>query len=281
MHTKQFLFTALATLTLLSFATWHFYQPQALSWLVCYATNLSASDFQKVDWAIVDQDGQPNTWKNGHTRFIAYLSLGEANLTRLYLKNAANAPYLLKANADWPGAHWVDVRHPEWRKLILETVLPLIAAKGFDGVFLDTLDVPIELERQDPQRYAGSKAALIALIKEIKKRQPDWIIVSNNALVLLPEITPVLSAALAEDVYTHFDFSQQRTVLTPPKESLEKVTALKVFAKQTGKPALTILYTNALSPIDLAKVTKQATEDGLDWYAAKNDLMTIGILEAP
>jgi len=281
LHIQKILLIACTIALLSGLAAWCLYSSLSLKWLVCYATNLSATDFKKVDWALVDQDSDPNTWKNGHTRFIAYLSLGEANLTRSYLKNAAKAPYLIQANANWPSAYWVDIRHPEWRKLILETVLPLIAAKGFDGVFLDTLDVPVELERQDPTRYAGSKTALLHLIKEIKIRHPDWIIISNNALELLNELSPSLSAALAEDVYTRFDFTKNRAVLTPQNESWEKVTALKAFTKKTGKPALTLLYTDDLAPTDLAKVTKQATNDGLSWYAAKNDLMTLGTLEAP
>jgi len=281
LHIQKILLIACTIALLSGLAVWCLYSPRPLKWLVCYATNLSASDFKKVDWALVDQDSDPNTWKNDHTRFIAYLSLGEANLTRSYLKKSAKAPYLIQANTNWPSAYWVDIRHPEWRKLILETVLPLIAARGFDGVFLDTLDVPIELERQDPTRYAGSKTALLHLIKEIKTRHPDWIIISNNALELLNELSPSLSAALAEDVYTRFDFTKNRAVLTPQNESREKVTVLKAFAKKTGKPALTLLYTDDLVPTDLAKVTKQATNDGLSWYATKNDLMTLGTLEAP
>jgi hypothetical protein len=47
------------------------------------------------------------------------------------------------------------VRDAAWRKFVNARLVPEILAQGFRGVFLDSLDDPIELERRDPQSRGG------------------------------------------------------------------------------------------------------------------------------
>ena len=49
---------------------------------------------------------------------------------------------LLEQNPDWPGTRRVDVRHESWTALVVDKIIPSIAARGFTGLLLDTLDTP-------------------------------------------------------------------------------------------------------------------------------------------
>jgi polysaccharide biosynthesis protein PelA len=91
----------------------------------------------------------------GGALVLGYLSLGEVNRDRAWFGELREMGILLGENPNWPVSHYVDVRDAAWRKFVNATLVPEILAQGFRGVFLDTLDDPIELERRDPQSRGG------------------------------------------------------------------------------------------------------------------------------
>jgi uncharacterized protein (TIGR01370 family) len=117
-----------------------------LKWIVYYGDKLKIDDVRDVDWAIVDQDIDPKSLKNGRTKFIAYVSVGEAEDYRDYWAKVAGSRMLVEKNANWKGAHLVDIRSQEWRNILIGHTLKKVVDKGFDGVFLDTIDTAIYLE---------------------------------------------------------------------------------------------------------------------------------------
>jgi uncharacterized protein (TIGR01370 family) len=246
-----------------------------LRWLVCYATTLTPQDFKNVDWAIVEQDANVKAWHNNHTQFFGYLSIGEADLSRLAIKDRLNKSFLLTANPNWPNAYQVDVRNAEWHAVLFDDMLPGIAAR-FDGVFLDTLDVPLELERSDPQHFAGSRDALIAIIREIHEHYPKLKIITNNALSILPAVGNDITAALVEDLYTSYDFTAKRVQPTAIEATQNKERALSDFHTRFKKPVLAVLYQDDNSQTLSQRAVMQAQAHGFDWYLAPIDLMSIG-----
>ncbi len=81
---------------------------------------------------------------NGGTRLLlCYVSIGEAEDYREYWDpgwSATPPDWLLEENPDWPGNYPVQYWHPEWQEIVFEMMDAVLAA-GFDGVYLDRVDV--------------------------------------------------------------------------------------------------------------------------------------------
>lgn len=87
---------------------------------------------------------------NGGTRLVlCYLSIGEAEDYRSYWEPswAANPPeWLLEENPKWPGNYPVQFWHSQWQAIVFEMVDDVLEV-GFDGVYLDRVDVYEEFEK--------------------------------------------------------------------------------------------------------------------------------------
>jgi cysteinyl-tRNA synthetase len=96
-------------------------------------TPLSAAD---VEMLKVKANG--GTWL-----VLCYVSIGEAEDYRSYWNSewTVNPPeWLLEENPDWPGNYPVQYWHPQWREIVFGMMDAVLAA-GFDGVYLDRVDV--------------------------------------------------------------------------------------------------------------------------------------------
>ena len=85
---------------------------------------------------------------NGCRRLVAaYMSVGEAEEYRPYWQEQwkKNPPsWMWHANSDWEGSYRVKYWNREWQQLLMGTpqsYLDQILAAGFDGAFLDVVDV--------------------------------------------------------------------------------------------------------------------------------------------
>lgn len=137
-------------------------------------------------------------------RLFGYLSLGEIN-TGDPLYAGLDPAAVLAANPAWPETRRVDIRHPAWRALVLDRLVPELAAAGFSGLLLDTLDTPGFLERQDPVGHRGMRDAAANLVRAIRRRQPRLNLIMNRGYDLLPDLAPSLDALLAESLITTGD----------------------------------------------------------------------------
>ncbi len=261
-----------------------------MKWVVYYGDSLRASDIQGVDLAIVDPDlirpdlVKPNLVEpfltisrlfSSKTQWIAYLSLGEVNASRPYWKDLKAASAVLSENPHWPGAYRVDFRSEAWRRKLLEDLIPEFMAKGYVGVFLDTIDVPIEQERTGAA--PGSRRALVDFVKEARKLFPRLKIIPNNGLEVLPEIQDEIWGVVVEDLYTRHDFSTEKSVPTPEDEAITKEKVLDAFIK-TGKPVLTLLYDQAFDTPLVKRAIDKSERKGYGWYWSRVDLSTLGVM---
>ncbi|MGH8734322.1 MAG: endo alpha-1,4 polygalactosaminidase, partial [Burkholderiales bacterium] len=101
------------------------------------------------------------TRPDGRRRMIfAYISVGEAENYRYYWKASwAKSPpeWLGSENCRWRGDHRVRFWMPGWRELMFgapRSYLGRIVALGFDGVFLDRVDIHRRWLAENPQATA-------------------------------------------------------------------------------------------------------------------------------
>lgn len=182
--------------------SWH-YQLQNID--VAVLSNLD-TDLIVIDHAEATGEGPPvefsrseiealKTRPNGGRRIVlAYLSIGEAEEYRFYWKStfAKSRPkWLAGANREWPDNHRVRFWMDEWKAILLRgpgSYLDRILDAGFDGVYLDRLDVHASFasEKKD------ARDQMLKLVKELIGRSRtitrDFLVVAQNAEELLDDI---------------------------------------------------------------------------------------------
>ncbi len=176
------------------------------------------------------------------TRALAYLSLGETASagpeTPWLLRDGANG---LATNAEW-GTHYIDMRSEAFAREQLEEVIPAVLGRGFDGLFLDGLDA------QD--RFPMLRDAAVALVRSIRGRLPDAVLVANRAFTILDRIVDSLDGVMFESFTSYcragryYDWSDGDLAW-----SEERARALRTLC-----PSLLVLALDYAHPDDRARI---------------------------
>lgn len=122
---------------------------------------------------------------------ISYLSIGEAEEFRYYFDQAwktSKPAWLERENCAWPKAWMVRFWDPGWRSLIVsgqDSYLKRIIAAGFDGVYLDRVDMWEHTAPLNPNAQAAMMDFVAELAAEARKLKPGFIIIAQNAEDLL------------------------------------------------------------------------------------------------
>lgn len=129
----------------------------------------------------------------GRRLVIAYMSIGEAEQYRFYFDPAwKTAPpvWLGSENCSWPQAHKVRFWSEGWRDVIYRgpgSYLERIVEAGFDGVYLDRVDIYEQWSREHP----GARADMIGFVEELsaaaKRLKPGFFVIPQNADDLLAD----------------------------------------------------------------------------------------------
>lgn len=170
----------------------------------------------------------------GGTQTAAYLALGEEptppkpSLWTL-LDPSTGRP---ATNPDW-GTTLVDCRSPAWRAHILERAIPDIVARGFGGLFLDTLD--------GQERYPETQTAVISLIAHIRQQFPDLLLIANRGFFMLEQIEGWLDAFLFEAFTTYYG-NGRYAVWDPHNLEWTAQQAARLRALRGQRPLLALDY---------------------------------------
>lgn len=164
---------------------------------------------------------------------VAYLSIGEAEDYRPYWQSGwyHHRPVWLGAeNPEWKGNYTVKFWYREWRDIILG-VLKQYKALGFDGVYLDKVDIVDEFEHDPAVR--GEMRALIAELRDAAG--PDFIIIQQNAPEMLELTRDLVDGVAVEDLF----YGEDGDGVENSKEAIaDKVRMLRAF----GKPVFVVEY---------------------------------------
>jgi uncharacterized protein (TIGR01370 family) len=214
------------------------------SWAVYYGSALEAAmDLARFDVVVLDPYGHPplDAVKRHGTLVLMYVSLGEVNANHPQFAGIGGEPWVLSPNPNWPEARRLDVRAPAYERWLLERVVPAALAGPVNGLFLDTADTALELERAEPRRYAGAAAALERVLGELKRREPRAILLLNGGLPLAERLPRVVDAVAMESVWTDYDFEAKRYRARPREEAEARAGLLQRVAAR-GLSIFTLEY---------------------------------------
>ena len=182
----------------------------------------------------------------GRRIVLAYLSIGEAEEYRFYWKAEfakVRPAWHAARNNRWPDNHRVRFWMDAWKEIIVRrtgSYLDRIQDAGFDGVYLDRIDVYASLAREQPD----ARPEMIALIREIadkaRHRQPDFLIIAQNAEELLEDASyRAMIDGLAKEDYVYGIMGDGRPNAAEVLQwSAEKLRLMKA----DGKPVLVVEY---------------------------------------
>lgn len=265
--------------------------------------DLASSDYDLLVIDPADDDGRPFTQEQirplqaGDRLVLSYLSIGEAETYRPYWDPAwiegtpCDAPlspaapgWLDPANPDWCGNYAVRFWDEGWQAIVFEALDAVLAA-GFDGVYLDKVDIfyywlgEEALGASTARPTAGPEmAAFVRAIADYgRARSPDFIVVPQNA----PEIIAYLDATQRAAYLSAIDglgvedtFFYPRggieTGNNPPYNPQTDVLALLEVYQAAGVPILAVDYLSAPGKVD--RFTEEARGRGFVPYTATRQL---------
>jgi cysteinyl-tRNA synthetase, unknown class len=192
---------------------------------------------------------------------IAYLSIGEAEEYRDYWRPewAQRRPdWLLAENCRWPSNHLVQFWQQAWKDIIFSgpnSYLDRIMAAGFDGLYLDRVDVYWDIRRD----FADSRRQMLRFIEELaataRSRQPDFLLIAQNAEALLSDASyrRTIDAIAKEDLFRGVGATGQRN---DPDLVAWSLGQLKLM-QRAKKPVFVVEY---LTTPEAIAATKQEAE---------------------
>jgi len=237
------------------------------SYAVYYGQN-EIEKLSKYDLVILEPENyskeEIEMLKRNGTIVLAYLSLGEVNEDRWYFKYVKDCT--LGKNPNW-NSYYVNVSCKKWQDLVLHELIPKILNKGFDGLFLDTVDV-VDV-------YPNMKESMVKLIESIREEYPNIVIIQNRGFSIVNETAEYIDGVLFECFTTYYNWSSKTYEVWSGEdlewinEQAEKLLNLK---KKYGLVVLTLDYADS---DELRRVcVKHAKEFGFVPYVSSTVYLT-------
>jgi len=236
-----------------------------------YGKPVPVAELGRFDWVVVEPDhlaprGLDDLQRAGVTVF-AYVSLGET------APGAVDAGAILGKNAPW-GSVVVDPRSSAWRARILARV-DALSARGFGGLFLDTLD-SYAMVLRGSARGAGA-AAMAGLIRAIADRHPELKLFFNRGFELLDDVGDRASAVAAESLLHGWDAAGKRYVEVAAPDRAWLTDKLQDVARRFGIPIVVIDYLPDSRRDDARAAARRIQAMGFVPWIATPALDTLGV----
>jgi cysteinyl-tRNA synthetase, unknown class len=240
------------------------------SWSIQLQGNTTSLKKSNADVAVVDPDEVRNPSqlktkaKGGKRQVLAYISIGEAEEGRAYMKKGSKK-WLTKEGQGWSGNYKTRFWDDEWKGIVKSRVKAAIAA-GYDGVYLDRVDT---YERMNAP--GGSRKAMINFVKEVageaRRTKGNAAVAVQNAEELLTDKSYVdtIDAVGKEDLYHGIKHDGSRNDKGAVKASVD----LLKKAKARGKGVYVVEY---LDGEQAKRARSEASRDGFVASTGKRKL---------
>lgn len=206
---------------------------------------------------------------------LSYLSVGEAEVYRYYwqkcCKDRERPEWLSTENKRWRGNFRVHFWHPDWQAIIYgaaDSYLQRIIDAGFDGVYLDRVDVHAELSVPGIDTRQQMVAFVRALSEKARALKPGFLVIVQNGEDLLedPAYLAVIDGIAKEDLLFGVDGEGRRNSAPMIAASLARLKR----AAEAGKQVLAVEYLQ--DPKVIAATRTELLELGFVPYFAPRGL---------
>lgn len=235
---------------------------EARSWSYQLQGDMKSTARSNADVAVVDPDhtGDPKRLKrkaNGGQRdVLAYISIGEVEQGRAYLKGKGSRKWDTGQSDGWAGNTAARYWDEEWKSIVKQRVRKAIDA-GYDGVYLDRVDT---YERVKAPK--GARAEMIGFVKEVaaeaRRKKGGASVVVQNAEELLNDkgYVDAIDGVAKESLYYGVKGKGVRNSDSDVAASRKMLNQ----AKDKGKAVLVVEYLAGGS--DSAEAKRNAKRDG-------------------
>jgi endo-alpha-1,4-polygalactosaminidase (GH114 family) len=195
---------------------------------------------ERFDVVVVDGEeasaGEIAELHERDTAVLAYLSVGTIEKWRGWFDRVKR--FRLKAWQDWKDEWFADVSKARLRQILIRDIAPRMLAKGFDGLFLDNVDMI------EPRRHRAQRAGMRKLVRSLSGLTHDGgdLLFAQNGFWGLRKfgIREFIDGWNREDVTWTFDFDRRKYVRNPNGQiqealsELEKMRSLGLFTTATN-----------------------------------------------
>jgi hypothetical protein len=217
-----------------------------------YGAAAPLDELHAFDIAIVEPDHgyDPSAYRTAYSELYAYVSLGEQQPGRGYF-HAIPESWRVGANTAW-GSVLIDQSAAEWPDFVAEHIVAPLWNKGYQGLFLDTLDAfrLAGTKLDEPAQWAG----MARVIRTLRQRFPGIRLITNRGFELLPEVAGELYAIAGESLFRGWNASTRRYVEVPESDRQWLMAQLQQARDKYGLLPIAIDYVDP-SDRDLARET--------------------------
>ncbi len=241
-----------------------------------YGHEAPIGNLYAYDWLVLQPSQTTNARLNllhkGNTRPIAYLSAGEM----AHSDQAAQSlekDWVLGENTAWK-SYVLDIRKEDVRNFMLEQLVAPAMARGFKGVFLDTLDSHLLTDegRENPEAFAEAQGLLIAAMRE---RFPDSRIIINRGFHLPESAHNNVDALAFESWRNGFEAGGRRYYKVSDQDREWLTSQLSHWREAHPElPIIAIDYAHAKT--NAFELSEQLRQDGFIPYVSDHNLNRLG-----
>ncbi|NDV22099.1 endo alpha-1,4 polygalactosaminidase [Desulfovibrio sp. JC022] len=224
------------------------------SWVCYYGSADRAAELSGFDLLVSAPGGQdPAPLRAKGVKVLTYVSLGEVAGNGPYYEDAKRLDLLVRHNENWDS--WVvDVRRPQWSELLLTRIIPDALSAGYDGLFFDTLDSPIDMQRRDPDRYKGTERSCVDLVRAIRKKYPKLLLCQNRGFEIVRRTAPYINYLLIEGLSSSMDLAT--SIRTDVSKTDRDFLIAKAEDARKANPKLVVLTLDYVPGEDKQEIEK-------------------------
>lgn len=138
---------------------------------------------------------------------------------------------------------YANANDPAWRTNRVAEAKRLVEEYGFDGIFLDVLNVS--------EIYPESRPGMLQMIRDLRDALPEAVIVMNQGFDLVAESAPLVDGFMMESFTATYDFETKRYRLHDPASldfALRRATT--ILNPAIEKAPLRVLVLDYATPAD-------------------------------
>jgi uncharacterized protein (TIGR01370 family) len=245
---------------------------------IYYADKPPVELLSKFERVIVEADNiKPDELaeisKQGSNVF-AYASIGEVSSTRSWYSKVKKE-WMLGKNVAWD-SDVMDLSNPEWQEFLLSEVINPLWAKGYRGLFLDTLD-SFKLFALTAEKQAIQTAALKSFLSKVKQRYPEIKLIANRGFEIIPHIAKQLDAVAAESLYASWDNVHKKYTSTSEKDQQWLLSQLKSIKSKYNLDIIIIDYVPPKQRQYAHEISKKIQDQGFIPWVSTPELNYLGV----